>query len=184
MAWEVRRVRRRASERRSAILAVLRREGRPVTGAELADRFGVTRAVVVHDVALLRAAGEPIQATPAGYVYGPPARRAHAVQVAVRHGPSLAEIRRELLAVVDEGAFVRDVIVEHPLYGELRGLLMLGSRRDVLEFCARMRASRAEPLLTLDPQGTHLHTLEADDPAALDRAREALRRLGFLVEDD
>lgn len=183
MATGVGRVRPRAHERRAAMLELLRRVGRPVTGAQLAGRFGVTRAVVVHDLALLRAAGEPIVATPAGYVYGPSSRRAHTAQVAVRHGPSVEEIERELTALVDEGVLVRDVVVDHPLYGELRGLLMVASRRDVAEFCRRMRETGAEPLLSLDPLGTHLHTLEADDSAALERARAALRRLGMLAED-
>lgn len=169
--------------RRAALLEYLRRAGRPVTGGELAARFGVTRPVIVHDVAVLRAAGEPVIATPAGYLYGAGRTRPHAAQVAVRHGPAIEEIRRELTAIVDEGVLVRDVIVEHPLYGELRGLLMVASRRDVEAFCARMQATRAEPLLTLSPDGTHLHTLEADDPDAIRRAREALRRLGYLVED-
>lgn len=171
---------RSVAQRRAALLELLRAAGRPLTGGELAERFGVTRPVIVHDIAVLRAAGEPIVATPAGYTYGP-RRRPHVAQVTVRHGPSPEEIERELCAIVDEGVFVRDVVVEHPLYGELRGPLMLGSRRDVQRFCERLRATRAEPLLTLTPDGTHLHTLEADEPEALDRAREALRRLGMLI---
>ncbi|HEY8394071.1 MAG TPA: transcription repressor NadR [Thermaerobacter sp.] len=174
-----------AAERRRALLDLLRRAGRPVTGSELAEHFGVTRAVIVHDVALLRAGGEPIAATPQGYVYTAPPAAAHARhvwQVAVRHGPSLEEIERELTAIVDEGARIRDVVVEHPIYGELRGLLMIASRYDVRRFCQRMRETGAEPLLTLGG-GVHLHTLEAEDAGARQRVEEALRRLGFLLED-
>ncbi|HEY8415890.1 MAG TPA: transcription repressor NadR [Thermaerobacter sp.] len=174
-----------AGERRQALLDFLRKAGRPVTGSELAERFGVTRAVIVHDVALLRARGEPIVPTPQGYVYAVPPAAApsrHVWQVAVRHGPSLEEIERELTTIVDEGARVRDVVVEHPIYGELRGLLMIASRHDVRRFCQRMRETGAEPLLTL-AGGVHLHTLEAEDPGALQRVEEALRRLGFLLED-
>lgn len=173
---------REVEARRAALVQALRGAGRPLTGAELAERFGVTRPVIVHDVAVLRAAGEPILATPEGYAYAQPPR-AHVAQVAVRHGPGVEEIERELTALVDEGVRVRDVIVEHPLYGELRGLLMIASRHDVRRFCERMRAARAEPLLSLSPDGTHLHTLEADDAQAIGRARAALRRLGMLVED-
>lgn len=183
MAAGVHGVQRRAAARRQALLQWLRAAGGPVTGAELAQRFGVTRTVVVHDLALLRAAGEPIVATPAGYVYGLPPARAHAAQVVVRHGPAVEEIARELYALVDAGVRVRDVVVDHPLYGELRGLLMLSSRKDVDAFCRRLRETGAEPLLTLDPLGTHMHTLEADEPEALARARDALRRLGILVEE-
>ncbi|ADU51809.1 3H domain-containing protein [Thermaerobacter marianensis DSM 12885] len=169
-----------AAARRRAILQVLAEAGGPVPGHRLAARFGVTRAVIVHDIALLRAEGAPITATPSGYVLNRPQAR-HVWQVAVRHGPDLDTIRRELYAMVDQGATVRDVIVEHPVYGELRGLLDIRSRYDVDRFCQRMQSTGAGPLLTLSG-GPHLHTLESDDPAARQRVAEALRRLGFLLE--
>lgn len=170
-----------ATARRHAILEVLEEAGEPVPGHRLAARFGVTRTVIVHDIALLRAQGAPIVATPSGYVINRPAAR-HVWKVAVEHGPDLDVIRRELYAIVDQGVTVRDVIVEHPVYGELRGWLDLRSRHDVDRFCRRMAATRAEPLLTLSG-GPHLHTLEADDPSAPERVAEALRRLGFLLEE-
>ncbi|MDI3279982.1 MAG: HTH domain-containing protein, partial [Bacillota bacterium] len=43
-----------AAKRRQEILALLLRRGSPVTGGELAQRFGVTRQVIVQDIALLR----------------------------------------------------------------------------------------------------------------------------------
>lgn len=170
-------------DRRQALLELLVESREPVTGTALAARFGVTRAVIVQDIAILRAAGESILATPQGYVYGaaPRSRGAYTTQVAVRHGPTVADIEAELNAMVDAGAFVRDVIVEHPLYGELRGLLMLGSRRDVAEFCSRMAAAGAEPLLTLTG-GVHLHTLEADSEEVFVQVRRSLSVLGMLVE--
>ncbi|GAB6876763.1 3H domain-containing protein [Thermaerobacter litoralis] len=170
-----------AAARRRAILQRLAASPGPVSGQQLAAAFGVTRTVIVHDIALLRAQGEPILATPAGYVLNRPAAR-HTWQVAVLHGPELETIRRELYAIVDQGVTVRDVIVEHPVYGELRGLLDLRSRHDVDRFCRQMEATRAEPLLTLTG-GPHLHTLEADDPTARERVAAALRDLGFLLED-
>ncbi|EKP95414.1 putative small molecule binding protein (contains 3H domain) [Thermaerobacter subterraneus DSM 13965] len=171
-----------AARRRQAILQLLARAEEPIPGQRLAGLLGVTRAVIVHDVALLRAQGEPILATPAGYVLNrPPAR--FTWQVAVEHGPELQTIRRELYAMVDQGVTVRDVIVEHPVYGELRGLLDLRSRHDVDRFCRQMAATGAEPLLTLTG-GPHLHTLEADDPTARARVEQALRELGFLLDKE
>ena len=46
-------------ERRSAILQLLRNRTAPVTGAELAARMGVSRQVIVQDIALLRTGGPP-----------------------------------------------------------------------------------------------------------------------------
>ena len=57
-----------AEERRRAILKHLRRASRPISAGQFAERFSVSRQVVVGDVALLRAAGANISATPRGYV--------------------------------------------------------------------------------------------------------------------
>lgn len=172
-------------DRRRALLELLSQSQEPITGTALAARFGVTRAVIVQDIALLRAGGASILATPQGYIYSaaPRSRGAYTTKVAVRHGATVADIEAELNAMVDAGAFVRDVIVEHPLYGELRGLLMLGSRRDVAEFCARMAAAEAEPLLTLTG-GVHLHTLEAGSEEVFAQVRRSLAALGMLVQGD
>ncbi|MEX2355939.1 MAG: transcription repressor NadR [Thermaerobacterales bacterium] len=167
------------------LVRLLQDRGAPVTGNELADLCGVTRTVIVHDIALLRAAGEPISATPQGYVFNPgeaDTRRRFSAQLAVQHGPAVELIEKELNAIVDEGAFIRDVIVEHPVYGEIRGLLTLGSRHDVAEFCRRMRQTGAEPISSLT-EGVHLHTIEAPDLQTIERARRVLERLGLLVDE-
>ncbi|MBI3979560.1 MAG: transcription repressor NadR [Chloroflexi bacterium] len=167
-----------SSSRRDRIVEALRASPLPVTGSELAHRLGVSRQIVVQDVAILRAAGEDIIATPQGYVLAPN-RRAHRAVLAVGHSP--ADTASELTALVESGVRVLDVVVEHPLYGELHGNLMLGTRDDVLSWVARWRESHAELLSTLT-HGVHLHTVEATTPTAIERARDALRRLGFLLE--
>ena len=57
-----------AKERRQAILEQLKRAEKPVSATALARQYGVSRQIIVGDVALLRAGGEPISATPRGYV--------------------------------------------------------------------------------------------------------------------
>ena len=57
-----------AEQRRQAILNLLKTETGPVSAAALAARFSVSRQIIVGDIALLRAAGEDISATPRGYV--------------------------------------------------------------------------------------------------------------------
>ena len=83
---------------------------------------------------------------------------------------------------MDQGCTVLDVIVEHPLYGELKGLLQLSSRYDVDEFIRKSLESDAVPLSQLT-NGVHLHTLSCPDEEAFRRAEQALRELGFLVHD-
>ncbi|BAS28754.1 transcriptional regulator [Limnochorda pilosa] len=170
--------------RRSLIAERLRAAGVPVAGAQLAEGLGVSRQVIVQDVAVLRAAGAPILATPRGYVWvgepGADPRFACRRVVAVDHAAGQIEV--ELNAVADLGGRVVDVVVEHPVYGELRGLVMTESRADVQEFLARLHQGGAGPLLTLTG-GPHLHTLEAASQERLDRIVARLEALGFLIEE-
>ena len=60
-----------AKARREAILKTLRQAHQPVSAGALAADYSVSRQVIVGDIALLRAAGEDISATPRGYVICP-----------------------------------------------------------------------------------------------------------------
>ena len=92
------------------------------------------------------------------------------------------EIESELYAMVDQGCTVLDVIVEHPVYGQLTGELQLSSRYDVKEFLHRLAASDAHPLSDLTG-GIHLHTLSCPSEEAWERTCQALRELRILLED-
>lgn len=163
--------------RRSAILQRLSTAIGPVSAATLATELGVSRQIIVGDVALLRAGGAPIVATARGYVTAPGAGMTRAL--ACVHPPEGMET--ELTAIVDQGCEVVDVIVEHPLYGQLTGTLGLRSRYDVQQFLLQCAESDARPLSLLT-EGVHLHTIRAGDAAALDRAERALAELGFLAQ--
>ena len=166
----------RAEERRQAILEHLRQSSRPVSAGLLAARFSVSRQVVVGDVALLRAGGAAIDATARGYVVQ--GRQAGLIRrAACRHQAS--DMAAELQIMVDNGCTVLDVIVEHPVYGQLTGTLGLASRYDVKEFIRRSEAAQPLSLLT---EGAHLHTLSCPDEESFLRVREELRIAGFLLE--
>ena len=98
-----------AAQRRAAVVRVLEEAGGPVSAAALAKRFSVSRQIIVGDVALLRAAGMDISATPRGYVAGTAAGGGVFRQVACIHPPEGME--QELTAVVDAGGEVVDVVV-------------------------------------------------------------------------
>lgn len=168
-----------AAERRQRILAWMRAHGTPVRGGELAKRLRVSRQCLVQDVAILRASGEEILATPQGYRLPTASIRSHRALLACKHVPERTE--EELQTLVDNGVKVLDVIVEHPLYGELRGALMIESRADVQDFLERVRSSHASLLSSLT-RGVHLHTVEASRPETIARAKTALRRRGFLLK--
>lgn len=165
-------------EKTILILDILRAAASPVTGTELAERLGVSRQVVVKEIAIARAAGQQILATPQGYLL-PTVDTGITDTIAVQHSPE--QTREELFALVDCGLKVIDVIVEHPVYGELRGLLMLESRADVEKFMERIRDSKASLLLTLT-EGVHLHTVIAKDKESLQLAKKLLKTKGLALE--
>ena len=121
-----------AEERRETILKLLRQSAQPVSASTLAGQLSVSRQIIVGDIALLRAGGADILATPRGYCLQNAAAAGLTRRVAVRHDE--AGMAAELNTMVDNGCTVVDVIVEHPLYGQLTGPLQLSSRYDVAQF--------------------------------------------------
>lgn len=167
-----------AVQRRSAIYEQLTHADAPISATALAQRFSVTRQVVVGDIALLRAEGHSITATPRGYMI--PAETGLRRTIACHH--SGADTQRELFAMVDCGCTVLDVTVEHPVYGEITAALQLACRYDVDEFVRKMQENAAQPLSLLT-EGLHFHRLSVPDEAAFTRVCDALRHLGMLLED-
>ena len=168
-----------AEGRRRGIVQWMRAHRGPIRGDELARHFHVSRQCLVQDVAILRASGEEIEATPRGYRLPKVEDRAHRAILACRHAPERTE--EELDILVDHGVKILDVIVEHPLYGELRGSLMIESRADVQDFLKHVKSSHASLLSSLT-DGIHLHTVEASRPESISRAKAKLRARGFLLK--
>ncbi len=166
-----------SGQRREQIEQRLREARSPLSATALAGEFHVSRQIIVGDVALMRAGGLDIQATPRGYVLGREQAGVTAVLACVH---SVEDMERELTVLVDNGATVADVIVEHPVYGQLTGQLQLRSRHDVGEFMKKAR--NAAPLSALT-DGIHLHTVRCPDAETLRRVTDALREAGFLLEE-
>lgn len=167
--------------RRNGMIRFLREHGDPVCGADLAREFGVSRQVIVQDIALLRATNKNILSTNKGYMlYRPDGDKKRARRsFYVRHTD--AQMKDELYAIVDCGGKVLDVIVEHDIYGQINVDLVLNNRLDVDEFVERLRGSGDAPLSTLTG-GEHWHTVEADSERILDVIGEKLREKGYLAE--
>jgi transcriptional regulator of NAD metabolism len=169
-----------SAQRRDAILSILKESTGPVSATQLARQFGVSRQIIVGDVALLRAAGEQINATPRGYLLVQDTNTGIQRQVACIHRAE--DMVEELNLCVDNGCAVLDVIVEHPVYGQLAGQLQLTSRYEVQQFADRVSRLGVHALSELT-NGLHLHTLRCPDEAAYERVCDALRQAGFLYEE-
>lgn len=167
-------------ERRKLILEWLQTSKEPLTGGELASRSNVSRQVIVNDITLLKARNEPIIATSQGYFYFAPSVPEQWIErsVACNHTP--AETKAELELLVDLGLLVKDVKIEHPVYGDLTASIMVSNRKEVAQFIQRVNETNAAYLSQLTG-GVHLHTVAAKDERTLDEAETALREAGFLL---
>ncbi|WP_130860083.1 transcription repressor NadR [Gracilibacillus phocaeensis] len=167
--------------RREQLVGWLQSSTTPITGAELANRSNVSRQVIVQDISLLKAQNYPIIATSNGYLFlqQDPSPASYRRVIACKHTP--AQTREELYTIVDHGASIEDVIIEHPIYGDLKASLLLDNRMDVDLFVRKIEEEQAPYLLELT-DGVHNHTIIANEEQQLDKVFEALKQKGFIVE--
>lgn len=171
-----------AVSRRTHLIDLLEASADPITGAELAERLGVSRQVIVQDIALLRASGVSIAATTRGYLLsGRHASKGYVHTFTACHeGPE--RMREELMLIVEFGCTVLDVIVEHPIYGEISAALHLSTADQVAEFIAKTESSNAQPLSLLT-SGVHVHTVRAPSERAFKALMTALKAAAFIPGD-
>lgn len=169
-------------ERRHQLLGLLKKASEPIKGTELAKQAGVSRQVIVGDITLLKAKNEPIFATSQGYVYMKKASEQHAFerQIACVHTP--VDAREELYTLVDAGVTVKNVTVEHPVYGEITASIMVANRHEVDLFLARVKETGASYLSELT-DGIHLHLIAASSNEFLEAAIEGMRSKGYLADE-
>ena len=92
------------------------------------------------------------------------------------------DMEQELLAIVDNGGRVQNILIDHPVYGEIETLLKLSCRRDVEHFLNQVKTCDFRPLSELT-DGIHYHLIEAENKQDLLYIEKALDKLGYLVKD-
>ena len=168
--------------RRQRICELLRASDGPLSGSSLARELGVSRQVVVQDVALLRSRGVGVASTSRGYVLeGEGAEGPSRCVRLLKCRHTVEQTADELTCVVDLGARVDDVLVNHRVYGLMGSELGISSRRDVGRFMEGIRSGRSLPLMQLT-SGYHFHHVSADAPEVLDEVERALADRGYLAE--
>lgn len=173
MGWEM-----KAEIRRNGIIELLLTEKKPVKGTRLAEEFNITRQIIVKDIAILRAKGNNIIATPDGYMINEDSGSRIKSVIAVSHTDE--EMIKELEIVVKYGGIIEDVIVEHPIYGEIKGGLMIKNLNDLNKFKKSLEEINAKPLSVLT-NGVHLHTISADSVENMELIKNELEENGFIL---
>ena len=166
-------------QRRMKIRQMLAAAQQPLTGTGLAKELGVSRQVIVQDIALMRAENTAILSTNKGYLL----RQDGSGDVQpkrvffVRH--TTDQVMEEFMTVIDLGGRILDVSVEHDLYGPIRADLLIENAQDAAEFVERLNACRDNPLKVLTDD-CHFHTVCAPSEKLLDLIEMELRARGFL----
>jgi len=166
------------SERRDQIRALLSTNEQAISATTLAKKFTVSRQTIVGDISLMRANGLSIIATLHGYELeqtGQPT-----AIVVCRH--SFNDAADEMNRIVQNGGIIKDVEVEHPLYGRLRGELEIKTVGDINLFMGRLKKQRGHLLSELT-DGVHTHTVAYHNLEQLKAIRQSLKDAGYLYEN-
>jgi len=170
-----------SSQRRDKITEMLGSASQPLSAAAIAQALNVSRQIIVGDIALLRASGCEICATPRGYVLGGSSGKSGEFvrTIACKHDNS--NLADEIYTIIDNGGAMLDVIVEHSIYGQLTGKLHLFSRYDADQFIEKISKQNTSPLSALT-DGIHLHTISCKNEEAFNRIISKLDEKGILLK--
>jgi transcriptional regulator of NAD metabolism len=108
------------------------------------------------------------------------AAKTRPVKVFTCRHETLAEAQEELMIIVENGGKVRDVIIEHPVYGEISGTLMLNTKESVKNLIGRLQRKDAMMLSSVT-DGIHMHTVEAASEKTLSAIEQKLLEAGILL---
>ncbi len=165
--------------RRENLIKLLKNRQEPISGGELAKLLGVSRQVIVQDIALLRASDINLLSTTKGYLLYQ--SEYHMVKRVYRVKHTTEQIEDELCTIVDNGGKILDVLVNHEIYGEIVTPLVIRNRSDVYDFVRKVKDKKIVPLKELTA-GIHQHTIEGDSEETLDRIERALEEKGYLLK--
>ena len=164
------------SERRAKILKILQMSSQPVAGKEFAAKFGVSRQVIVQDMAVLRASTPGILSTTRGYSL----QKELLCTREFKLWHPQEETSRELNLIVDCGGSVKNTSISHRVYGRFTVDMDIHSRQDVAEFIDNLKDSQSS-VLSSATSGYHYHLVEAASEERLDLIEQRLREAGFLA---
>ena len=108
-------------QRRNKILQLIKETKKPLSGTKLGEKTGVSRQIIVQDIALIRAEGHNILSTARGYILDEP----NQVKRIFKLKHTDEQIEEELNTIVDLGGYILDVTVNHKVYGNITAPLKI-----------------------------------------------------------
>lgn len=168
----------KADQRRKEIAGFLLSEQRAVSGGALAEKFGVSRQIIVQDISVLKASGYEILSTHNGYYMQSTPLKERVFKV--HH--TTAQTEDELNTIVDLGGTVVDVFVWHKVYGKVAANLNIFSRLHVKQFIEGVRSGKSTELMAITG-GYHYHTVRAESEEVLEQIAAALHDKNYIAPE-
>ena len=169
----------KVTERRMAIVNLLLASKTPVSGGELAEKFNVSRQIIVQDITVLKGLGYEIFSTHHGYVL----QKSPLVERVYKLKHTTEQTEDELNSIVDLGGTVVDVFVWHKVYGKISATLNIFSRLQVKQFLEGVRTGKSSELMNITG-GYHYHTVRAESEEILDKIGKTLTEKNYIALGD
>lgn len=168
----------KVAERRKAIVNLLLSSSEPVSGGELAQKFNISRQIIVQDITVLKGTGYSILSTNQGYVLQKSPLKERVFKL--KH--TTGQTEDELSCIVNLGGTVVDVFVWHKVYGRIEAPLNIFSELHIKQFLEGVRSGKSTELMNITG-GYHYHTVRADSVEILDKIGAALDVRGYIVPE-
>lgn len=168
----------KAEERRKAIALHLYAEQKAISGGELAKRFGVSRQIIVQDIAKIKDDGYQIQPTHSGYLLTASPLKERTFKT--RH--SAEQTEDALLTIINLGGIVKDDFVWHKVYGKINVHLNLYTAEHVKDFIDGVRSGKSVELMHVTG-GYHYLSVLAKSEKTLDEIGTALEQKGYIAPE-
>lgn len=168
----------KVAERRKEIAALLLSSKEPVSGSELSRQFGISRQIIVQDIAILKSMGCEILSTNQGYVM----QKSPFFEKVFKVRHTTLETEDELSCIVNLGGTVVDVFVWHKVYGKIEADLNIATRLHIKQFLEGVRSGKSTELMNITG-GYHYHTVRADSEEVLYQIEAALENRNYLVPE-
>jgi len=166
----------KGNERRECILKRLQWADFPISASVFAEEFGVSRQIIVQDIARLRATGVQISSLARGYIleHKPPCEKVF------KNIHSDDDVEKELNLIVDLGGVIEDIFVYHKYHGVVSARMNIRTRDDVKNFMENVTSGKSGMLENVT-SGYHYHTVTAKDKETLKLIEDKLWENGFLA---
>ncbi|KHD45248.1 3H domain-containing protein [Streptococcus hongkongensis] len=172
----------KANERRQQILEMLENSEKTLSASYLAEELGVSRQIIVGDIAILRASKHDILSTPRGYIFNQfLLTNDFKGRIVCQH--SNKETQEELEIIIANGGSILTVEIEHPIYGMIVASLNIKTKEDISDFMTKITNAQAELLSSLT-NGLHSHLISSPDKESFDKIKKELAKRNILYQNN